>query len=67
MEGSTCSLRIHAGDQTGMLHLLNGNLIDAEAGDLKHIDAAYAIIIWDDPSIEILKAVGRKKMKLKCL
>ena len=65
MEGSTCSLRIYAGEQTGMLHLLNGNLIDAETGDLKHIDAAYAIISWDDPAIEILKAVGRKKNEIK--
>jgi uncharacterized protein DUF1566/uncharacterized protein DUF4388 len=64
MEGSTCSLRICSGEKSGMLHLLNGNLIDAEYGDMKHKEAAYAIIAWDSPSIEILKAVGRTKNEI---
>ena len=65
MEGSTCSLRISSGDNTGMLHLLNGNLIDAETGELKHKDAAYAILGWDNPTIEILKTVGRTNNEIK--
>ena len=65
MEGATCSLRICSGDSTGMLHLLNGNIIDAETGELKHRKAAYAIVGWDNPTIEILKAVGRTKNEIK--
>jgi hypothetical protein len=64
MEGSTCSLRIRSGDKSGMLHLLNGNLIDAETDDLNHKDAAYAILGWDSPTIEILKTVGRTKNEI---
>jgi len=65
MEGSTCSLRIRSADNTGMLHLVDGNLIDAETDDLKHKEAAYEIIAWDNPSIEILKAVGRTKNEIQ--
>jgi len=65
MEGSTCSLRISAGGKSGMLHLLNGNVIDAESKGLKHKDAAYAILSWDNPGIEILKAVGRTQNEIK--
>jgi hypothetical protein len=65
MEGSTCSLRIQSGDLSGMLHLVDGTLIDAETGELKHKEAAYEIIAWDNPSIEILKAVGRTKNEIQ--
>ena len=65
MEGSTCSLRINSGENTGMLHLLNGNLIDAETDELKHKDAAYAVLSWDNPTIKILKTVGRTKNEIK--
>ena len=65
MEGSTCSLRVSAGGKSGMLHLLNGNVIDAETEGLKHKDAAYAILGWDNPGIEILKAVGRTQNEIK--
>jgi Protein of unknown function (DUF1566)/Domain of unknown function (DUF4388) len=64
MENSTCSLRISSGDKTGMMHLLNGTLIDAETGGLKQKDAAYTILSWDNPGIEILKAVGRTKNEI---
>ena len=65
MEGSTCSLRIRSGGKTGMLHLLNGSLIDAETDELKHKEAAYSILSWDNPGIEILKAVGRTQNEIK--
>ncbi len=65
MESSTCTLRISSGDNNGMLHLLNGNLIDAETDGLKHKDAAYAILSWDNPGIEILKTVGRTQNEIK--
>lgn len=65
MEGSTCSLRIRSDDKVGMLHLLNGELIDAETGEKKDREAAQTIIAWDNPSIEIRKAVGRTQNKIQ--
>jgi len=64
MEGSTCTLQVQAGNRTGKLHLLNGNLIDAETGPLKHRDAAYAILSWEDADIDIQKPSGRKKNEI---
>jgi len=64
MEGSTCTLKVQAGKRTGSLHLLNGNLIDAETGSLKHRDAAYAILSWENAEIDIQKPSGRKKNEI---
>ncbi|MEN8243892.1 MAG: DUF4388 domain-containing protein [Thermodesulfobacteriota bacterium] len=64
MEGSTCTLMVQAGKRTGKLHLLNGNLIDAETGSLKHRDAAYAILGWEEAEIDIQKPSGRKKNEI---
>ncbi|MBW2513995.1 MAG: DUF4388 domain-containing protein [Deltaproteobacteria bacterium] len=64
-ERSTCSLRISSGEKSGMLHLLNGDLIDAETGDLKHKEAAFAILGWDNSTIEVLKTVGRTKNEIR--
>jgi len=64
MEGSTCTLKVHAGNRIGNLHLLNGNLIDAETGSLKHRDAAYTILSWENAEIDIQKPSGRKKNEI---
>jgi hypothetical protein len=64
MEGSTCTLKVQAGNRIGSLHLLNGNLIDAETGSLKHQDAAYAILSWENAEIDIQKPSGRKKNEI---
>jgi len=64
MEGSTCTLAVKAGNRTGTLHLLNGNLIDAEAGSLEHRDAAYAILSWENAEIYIQKPSGRKNNEI---
>ena len=58
MEGSTCTLRIRSGSKNGVLYLEDGQLVDAEAGDLKHLEAAYEIIGWEGVTIEIEKTVG---------
>jgi hypothetical protein len=41
-----------------MLYLDNGQLVEAETGELKHLEAAYAIIGWDNVTIEIEKTEG---------
>ena len=46
MESSTCSLRISSGEKTGMLHLLNGKLIDAESSISTSTELAPALRLW---------------------
>ncbi len=53
MEGTTCTLRVQTADEVGFLYVLNGELIDAEAGDLKHAAAAKSIVGWTEPTIKI--------------
>ncbi len=55
MERTTCTLRIISGDNAGTLYLSDGQLVDAETGELKHLEAAYSIIGWDNVTIEIQK------------
>jgi hypothetical protein len=64
MEGSTCTLMVQAGNKTGTLHLLNGNLIDAETASLKHKEAAFAILSWENAEIDIQKPIGRKENQI---
>ena len=64
MEGSTCKLMVQSGNKTGTLHLMNGNLIDAETGSLKHQEAAFTILSWENTEIDIQKPSGRKKNQI---
>ena len=64
MEKITCTLKIHAHNKIGNLYLLNGELIDAETGQLKDNSAAANIISWDDAVIEIEKPSGKKENKI---
>jgi Tfp pilus assembly protein PilZ len=40
-------------NQAGTVYVAKGELIAAETGSLKGLEAAYAILSWDRPSIEI--------------
>ena len=53
MEKKTCTLTIKCGDKTGLLYLVNGDLVDAEAESFRGEKAAYEIICWDNVLIEI--------------
>ena len=64
MEGSTCTLEVRSGKKTGTLHLLNGNIIDAETGSLKHKTALYTILGWGNAEIYIQKPSGRQKNEI---
>ena len=58
MEGTSAILHIKSADKAGTLYLENGQLVDAETQDLKHLEAALEIIGWDNPSIEIEKTTS---------
>ena len=64
MEGTTCTLMVQSGKKIGTLHLMKGNLIDAETGPLKHQEAAFAILSWENTEIEIQKPSGRKQNQI---
>jgi len=53
MEKTTCTLKVVSGKKEGLLYILNGDLISAETQGMKNLDAACAIISWDDTIIEI--------------
>ena len=60
MEGKTCTLTVKTADEVGYLYFLKGDLIDAEAGEVKHKEAAALIISWNDPVIEIEEDCQKK-------
>jgi len=61
MEQKTTTLRIKSKRRVGYLHLEDGDLIDAETGDLKGEEAAIEILCWDDANIEILRIQKKKR------
>jgi predicted regulator of Ras-like GTPase activity (Roadblock/LC7/MglB family) len=54
IERRSCTLRVHSGARTGLLHLVAGAPWDAEAGELRGEEAAADIVTWPGTSIEIL-------------
>jgi len=51
---TTCTVSVRKNDQRGSLYFQKGVLMDAETRDLSGTDAAYAIINWRDPELEIV-------------
>ena len=58
------TLEVKAGDSTGMLYLHEGDLIDAETGNLRNRAAAYRIISWDETEIELRDAGKKNQNKI---
>ncbi|MCI0346839.1 MAG: DUF4388 domain-containing protein [Chloroflexi bacterium] len=58
LERMTCSVGVHAGDRSGRLDFVQGELVDARAGDLAGTAAAYEILGWPDPSIDLAASVA---------
>jgi len=64
MEKISCRLKIQAGEKTGGLDILKGDLIAAETVGLTKKDAAAAIISWEDVVIEIEPPSGKKENEI---
>ncbi len=62
MEKKTCTLTIKSQGRKGFLYFLEGVLMDAETGTNQNEQAAYEIVCWDDPEIEIA-SICRKKTR----
>jgi hypothetical protein len=54
LERKTCVVEVSAHGLLGTLTLVNGELVDAAAGDLSGEDAACQILSWVDPQTAIL-------------
>lgn len=58
LERMTCSVSARAEEGSGRLDFVQGELVDARAGDLAGTEAAYEILGWPDPSIDISSSVA---------
>lgn len=52
-EQKNCTLKVTAGSEPAFLFICRGELIDADYGSLKGLDAALEIVSWDDAEIEM--------------
>ena len=64
IERKTCTLRVSAAGRTGLLHFVDGTLVDAEAEGLAHEEAALEIVRWGTAEIEIQGASGRRDRRI---
>jgi len=60
MEQKTCTIKVFTKKNLGHIFFLNGALIDADTIRLKHLDALYDILSWNDIVIEVEKNVLKK-------
>jgi hypothetical protein len=61
MERKTCTLEVASKGRKARLHFQEGELIDAEAGDLRGEEAVQALAGWEAPKIEIDNVCRAKK------
>ncbi len=60
MEQKACTIKVFTKKNLGHIFFLNGALIDADTISLKHLDALYDILSWNDIVIEVEKNVIKK-------
>lgn len=56
----TCTLKIRAKERTGLIFVEKGVIVAAETGELENEDAVYAIITWEDASVELRYYNGKR-------
>jgi len=64
MEKTTCTLKVVSRRREGFLYILNGDLISAETQGLENLEAACAIISWDDAVIEIENSCAKTENEI---
>ena len=65
VENKTCTLTVSTGGQKGVMTCLKGELINAEIGIIKGLDAAHEMISWENASIEILNTADNTKKEFE--
>ncbi|PZA07734.1 DUF4388 domain-containing protein [Meiothermus sp. Pnk-1] len=53
VERKTCSVWVEARGKVGVLHCAAGQLVGAEAGELRGEEAAWEVLAWEDVQIEV--------------
>ncbi len=53
LDKKTCTVRVFSNNRVGLLYLRNGQLINARVQDVWGLEAAYAIVAWEAPILEI--------------
>lgn len=61
MEQKTCTIKVFAKKNIGQIFFLNGALIDSYTVSLKHLDALYDILSWNNIVIEVKKNEEKKQ------
>ncbi|MEN8199130.1 MAG: response regulator [Thermodesulfobacteriota bacterium] len=51
IDKKTCTLTVHAGEETGYLHFKEGDLLDANHANQRGSEAAYEIVSWKNVEI----------------
>jgi DNA-binding NtrC family response regulator len=64
MEQRICTLTVRSDEKLGYLYFMKGDLIAAEAGDQKGLDAAYNIIGWEKSVIEMKNTCRKKEREI---
>lgn len=64
MEEKSCYLKVRQDRNTGYLYFIKGELIAAETGTKANEEAAYEIIGWDNPGIEIFASDKSQEKKI---
>ncbi|MDH4231873.1 MAG: response regulator [Nitrospirota bacterium] len=60
-EKNTCCLKITSRGKTGYMYFFNGTPVDAKTQKLHGKEAAYDIVCWENPTIEIKHFSSKKK------
>ena len=61
MEQKTCTIKVFKKKDIGQIFFLNGALIDSKTLSLKHLDALYDILSWNDIVIEVKENTTKKQ------
>jgi hypothetical protein len=64
MEKSSCTLTVKSGGNTGLLFINKGELVSAEAGELRNYPAALQILGWDNATISIENSCDRTENEI---
>jgi len=65
MERKTCTVRVTANARVGRLNIVKGDIVNAECGSLDGEDAAYDILAWPVPEVQIEDAGDHVKTLLR--
>jgi CheY-like chemotaxis protein/predicted DNA-binding protein (UPF0251 family) len=64
MEKKTCTMLVKTDGKAGRIYFHNGELLDAQLGDLSGEAAAYVIFAWDDVDIKVEPARAQKEQRI---